>query len=68
MDGRTGRPLRRYPRQYEPLDIAADIDAVVAGRKLPPAGSNWKEEWRSADAEAVADQFRFQKGLNYYDQ
>ena len=68
VDGRTGGPPRRYPRRYQPLDIAADIDAVIQGKKLPLAGANWKEEWRSADKEAVSDRFRFQKGLNYFDQ
>merc|ERR1719162_2749190 len=61
VDGRTGIPLRRYPRQYEPFDIVDDIDAVMKGKTLPPAGANWKEQWREADKEAVSDQFRFQK-------
>ena len=44
VDGRTGRPLRRYPRYYQLLDITVDIDAVIQGKELPPAGANWKEE------------------------
>jgi len=68
VDGRTGRPLRRYPRQYQPFDIVDDIDAVIKGKALPPAGANWKEMWRDADKEAVSDQFRFQKGLNVFDE
>jgi glutathione peroxidase len=68
LDGRTGLPLRRYPRKYKPLNIADDIEAVIAGKPLPPARANWQEEWRSAAAEAERDTYRFEKGLNYFDQ
>ena len=68
VDGRTGKPIRRYPRKYQPYDIADDIAAVIAGRPLPPAGANYKEEWRNAAKEAENDTYRFQKGLNYFDQ
>jgi len=47
-----------------PLDITDDIEAVIAGRPLPPAGANWAEEWRAATAEAERDTYRFEKGLN----
>lgn len=67
IDGRTGLPLRRYPRKYLPLDIKNDIEAILAGRPLPPAGANFLEQWRSAAVEAERDTYRFQKGLNYYD-
>jgi glutathione peroxidase-family protein len=67
IDGRTGLPLRRYPRKYMPLDIKNDIEAILAGRPLPPAGANYLEKWRSAAVEAERDTYRFQKGLNYYD-
>ncbi|CAJ1933896.1 unnamed protein product [Cylindrotheca closterium] len=68
LDGRTGLPLRRYPRLYKPLDIKNDIEALVNGRALPPAGANYLEQWRQAAVAAQADTYRFQKGLNYYDQ
>ena len=68
VDGRTGKPLRRYPRKYQPYDIADDIAAVIKGRTLPPAQNNFKEEWRNAAKESEADTYRFQKGLNYFDQ
>lgn len=68
LDGRTGLPLRRYPRKYMPLDIRDDIEAVLAGRPLPPAGANWAEEWRAAANEAERDTYRFEKGLNVFDQ
>lgn len=68
LDGRTGLPLRRYPRKYMPLDIKDDIEAVLANRPLPPAGANWAEEWRAAAAEAERDTYRFEKGLNVFDQ
>ncbi|KAL7473764.1 hypothetical protein ACHAXS_014235 [Conticribra weissflogii] len=68
VDGRTGKPVRRYPRKYQPYDIADDIAALVQGRPLPPAGANYKEEWRNAAKEAENDTYRFQKGLNYFDQ
>lgn len=68
IDARTGQPLRRYPRKYEPLNIADDIEAVIAGKALPPARANWQEEWRSAATEAEHDTYRFEKGLNYFDQ
>jgi glutathione peroxidase len=67
LDGRTGMPLRRYPRKYTPLDIKNDIEAIIAGRPLPPAGANYLEQWRQAAVEAERDTYRFQKGLNYYD-
>jgi glutathione peroxidase-family protein len=67
IDGRSGLPLRRYPRKYMPLDIKNDIEAILAGRPLPPAGANFLEQWRSAAVEAERDTYRFQKGLNYYD-
>lgn len=68
IDGRTGKPLRRYPRKYQPYDIADDIAALLQGRQLPPAQANFKEEWRNAAKEAENDTYRFQKGLNYFDQ
>jgi len=51
-----------------PYDMQNDIAALIEGKPLPPPGANWKEEWRSAIKEAEADTYRFQKGLNYYDQ
>ena len=68
IDGRTGLPLRRYPRRYRALNIQDDIEAVLAGRQLPPAGANYLEEWRVASAEAERDTYRFEKGLNVFDQ
>jgi len=68
IDARTGLPLRRYPRKYKPSNIKNDIEAIIAGRPLPPAGANFLEEWRTAAVEAEANTYRFQKGLNYYDQ
>jgi glutathione peroxidase len=68
IDGRTGQPLRRYPRKYQPLNMADDIEAVIAGKPLPPARANWLEEWRTAAVEAERDTYRFEKGLNYFDQ
>jgi len=64
----NGRPVRRYSRKYEPRDIQDDIEALLNDRKLPPAGSNWREQWRAAAKEAEADTYRFQKGLNVFDQ
>jgi hypothetical protein len=68
LDARTGLPIRRYPRKYMPLDIRDDIEAVIAGRPVPPAGANWNEEWRAATVEAERDTYRFEKGLNVFDQ
>lgn len=68
VDGRTGLPLRRYPRKYLPLNIADDIESVIAGKPLPPARANYMEEWRSAATESEQDTYRFEKGLNYFDQ
>jgi hypothetical protein len=45
-----------------------DIVAVISGRMLPPARANWQEEWREAAADAKANTYRFEKGLNYFDQ
>lgn len=68
IDGRTGKPLRRYPRKYQPYDITDDVAALINGRPLPPAQNNFKEEWRNAAKESANDTYRFQKGLNYFDQ
>lgn len=68
IDGRTGLPVRRYPRKYKPLDMADDIEALVTGKLLPPAKANWLEEWRISAAEADRDTYRFEKGLNVFDQ
>ena len=68
IDGRTGQPVRRYPRKYQPLNMADDIEALIAGRPLPPARANWQEEWRQAAVDAEHDTYRFEKGLNYFDQ
>ena len=67
IDGRSGRAIRRYPRKYMPVDIKNDIEALIAGRPVPPAGANYLEQWRQAAVEAERDTYRFQKGLNYYD-
>jgi glutathione peroxidase-family protein len=67
IDGETGYPLRRYPRKYLPSDIADDIEAVIAGKNLPPARANFMEEWRVAAAEAENNTYRFEKGLNVFD-
>lgn len=68
IDGRTGLPVRRYPRKYSALNMAEDIEAVINGKPLPPARANYLEEWRSAAAEAERDTYRFEKGLNVFDQ
>lgn len=68
IDGRTGLPVRRYPRKYSPLNMSDDIEAVIAGRPLPPARANYLEEWRAAAIESERDTYRFEKGLNYFDQ
>eukprot|EP00547_Thalassionema_nitzschioides_P014974 CAMPEP_0194234128 /NCGR_PEP_ID=MMETSP0158-20130606/1911_1 /TAXON_ID=33649 /ORGANISM="Thalassionema nitzschioides, Strain L26-B" /LENGTH=294 /DNA_ID=CAMNT_0038967197 /DNA_START=131 /DNA_END=1012 /DNA_ORIENTATION=- len=61
LDGKTGQPLRRYPRKYKPYDIKDDIEALLAGRPIPPAGANFREEWRMATKDAERDTYRFQK-------
>jgi glutathione peroxidase-family protein len=68
IDGRTGLPVRRYPRKYRPLNMADDIEALIAGKPLPPARANFLEEWRQTAAEAERDTYRFEKGLNVFDQ
>ena len=39
VDGRTGLPVRRYPRKYRPLNMANDIEALLVNKKLPPCRS-----------------------------
>eukprot|EP00527_Entomoneis_sp_CCMP2396_P007774 CAMPEP_0198145660 /NCGR_PEP_ID=MMETSP1443-20131203/24829_1 /TAXON_ID=186043 /ORGANISM="Entomoneis sp., Strain CCMP2396" /LENGTH=328 /DNA_ID=CAMNT_0043809359 /DNA_START=150 /DNA_END=1136 /DNA_ORIENTATION=+ len=68
VDGRTGLPVRRYPKRYSALNIADDIEAVISGRALNPARSNFQEEWRNAAVEAERETYRFEKGLNYFDE
>eukprot|EP00814_Leptocylindrus_danicus_P020350 CAMPEP_0116005502 /NCGR_PEP_ID=MMETSP0321-20121206/1202_1 /TAXON_ID=163516 /ORGANISM="Leptocylindrus danicus var. danicus, Strain B650" /LENGTH=325 /DNA_ID=CAMNT_0003473939 /DNA_START=161 /DNA_END=1139 /DNA_ORIENTATION=+ len=68
VDGSTGKAIRRYPRKYSPYDMQDDIKAIIDGKPLPPAGSNYLEEWRAAAEDAKQDTYRFQKGLNVFDQ
>lgn len=68
VDGETGLPVRRYPRKYSPYDISYDIEALVKGKSLPPAIANFNEEWRAAAIDSERDTYRFQKGLNVFDQ
>ncbi|GKY98981.1 hypothetical protein MPSEU_000853800 [Mayamaea pseudoterrestris] len=68
IDARTGQPLRRYPRKYSPLSMEDDILATLQGRPLPPARANWQEEWRESATDAKTNTYRFEKGLNYFDQ
>uniref|UniRef100_A0A7S1ZVN5 Glutathione peroxidase n=2 Tax=Trieres chinensis TaxID=1514140 RepID=A0A7S1ZVN5_TRICV len=68
VDARTGLPVRRYPRKYSPYEMREDVEAVVKGRALPPVTPEWKEGWRQATKDAEADTYRFQKGLNVFDQ
>lgn len=68
LDGQTGLPLRRYPRKYMPNDIKDDIESILQDRSLPPAGANFNEEWRVAANDSLRDVYRFQKGLNVFDQ
>jgi glutathione peroxidase-family protein len=67
VDGRTGLPVRRYPRKYRPLNMVNDIEALLVNKPLPPAGANYLEEWRTAATEAPTNTYRFEKGLNYFD-
>jgi len=68
IDGRTGRPVRRYPRKFDALDMLEDVEALVAGNKLPVSPKGWREQWREAEKDALTDTYRFQKGLNVFDQ
>lgn len=68
VDGQTGLPLRRYPRKYDPYDMTNDIEALLKGMPLPPPGANFYEEWRTSAIDAERDTYRFQKGLNVFDQ
>lgn len=70
IDASTGLPLRRYPRKYLPYDMNEDIEALVLRDKhtLPPASVAYREEWRGSIKEADTDTYRFQKGLNVFDQ
>ena len=68
IDGQTGLPVRRYPRKFSPYEIQEDIEALVRGHQLPPVTADWKEGWRGATKDAEADTYRFQKGLNVFDQ
>ena len=68
VDGRSGLPVRRYPRKYRPLNMMEDIEAVIANKPLPPAQAGYLEEWRMAIADSERDTYRFEKGLNVFDQ
>jgi len=70
LDAESGLPLRRYPRKYLPYEMINDIEALVVEGKhtLPPASVLYREEWRQAIKEADTDTYRFQKGLNVFDQ
>jgi len=64
--GSDGRPLRRYPRKFDPEMMEADIQAVLAGKPLPPASPVLVKAWEEAKREAVKSEYAFKPGLNYY--
>jgi glutathione peroxidase len=64
--GADGRPLRRYPRKFDPEMMEADIEAVLAGKPLPPASPVLVKAWEDAKREAVKSEYAFKPGLNYY--
>jgi len=70
IDGQTGVPLRRYPRRYLPSQMTNDIEALTIKQKsaLPLPSVEYREAWRDFVKEAATETYRFQKGLNYYDQ
>lgn len=68
VDGQTGLPIRRYPRKYNPYDISNDIESMLKGMPLAPPIANFNEEWRAAAIDAERDTYRFQKGLNVFDE
>jgi len=68
IDGKTGLPVRRYPRKYAPITMEEDITSLLSSSPLPPARGNYLEEWRDAAREAEISEYAFRKGLNYYDQ
>lgn len=72
VDATTGKPIRRYPRKYDPYKITNDIEDLLGKDSedfiLRPPIANFYEEWRAAAKDAEADTYRFQKGLNVFDQ
>jgi glutathione peroxidase-family protein len=68
VDGRTGLPLRRYPRKYSPEMIEKDIVLIMEGKELEPlvAGDVLMDAWAEAELEAKTNEYAFKKGLNYY--
>jgi len=60
-----GTPLRRYPRKYPPQNMEADIEAVLAGRPLPPPSPALAKAWEDAKREAVKSEYAFKPGYNY---
>lgn len=68
VDGKTGLPVRRYPRKYQPYDIENDIVSLLKGNPVGPAGANYLETWRDAQREADQSEYAFRKGINYFDQ
>ena len=77
VDGKTGIPMRRYSKGYEPRNMARDIGAVIDGGngnseagvivEVPPARNGFLESWREEIESFRTDTYRFQKGLNYFD-
>mmetsp|Transcript_112872 Transcript_112872/g.205136 ORF Transcript_112872/g.205136 Transcript_112872/m.205136 type:complete len:397 (-) Transcript_112872:186-1376(-) len=61
-----GQPLRRYPRRYPPELMEADLNAVLAGQKLPQPFKRWDEEWERGKREAAKSEYAFRPGYNYY--
>ena len=67
------RPLRAAPRRpstalagrYPPQNMEADIEAVLAGRPLPPPSPALAKAWEDAKREAVKSEYAFKPGYNY---
>jgi len=61
-----GNPVRRYPRKYTAYDMAPDIEALLAGRELPPETLAYQKAWREAKREASKSEYSFRYNYNYY--
>ena len=54
-----GVPVRRYPRQWPPLAMEADVRALLEGKELPSVSAQLAEAWEDAKREANKSEYAF---------
>ena len=65
LDG-DGVPVRRYPRQWDPLEIEYDLRALLDGRPLGAPSKEFQLAWLKAERERKKDTYAYRENYNYF--